>query len=139
MVKLMTDEHNQNKIVRYCQDHSIEWRFSPPRSPHFNGLAEAAVKSAKLHMRKILHSIRLTYDEMGTIVAEIEAILNSRPLTPMSSNPDDLQPLTAGHFLIGAPMTCIDDRRIPDKPKTRHWYQLVELRNQFWERWSKEY
>lgn len=109
-----------------------------PRSPHFNGLAEAAVKSAKWHMRKVLHSTRLTYDEMGTVVAEIEAILNSRPLTPMSTNPNDLQPLTAGQFLIGSPLKCIDDRQISDTSKTRQWYKLVELKNQFWERWSRE-
>ena len=137
--KMLFNDDNQEKIYNYCLDNEITWKFAPARSPHFNGLSEAAVKSAKLHMKKVLHSVEITYDELGTIVAEIEAILNSRPLTPMSSDPNDLQPLTAGHFLIGAPLTAIDDRDLPYKSKTKMWHKIVEIRNEFWDRWSKEY
>lgn len=133
------DAQQQDKLLRYCQDHLIEWQFSPPRSPHFNGLAEAAVKSAKWHLRKMLHTARLTFDELSTVTAEVEAILNSRPLTPMSNDPNDLQPLTAGHFLIGGPMIAIEDRNIMTGPKTKIWYKMMSMRNEFWHRWSKEY
>ncbi|XP_037049617.1 uncharacterized protein LOC119083910 [Bradysia coprophila] len=136
---VFSDTENQKKLYEYCQDHQIEWKFCPARSPHFNGLAEAAVKSAKWHLRKMLHSARLTYDQLGTITAEIEAILNSRPLTPMSNNPDDLQPLTAGHFLIGGPLTGLEDRNISNGPKTKIWYKMMEMRKEFWRRWSTEY
>lgn len=127
------------KITTYCQDNEITWKFSPARSPHFNGLAEACVKSAKWHLRKILHSVEITYDELGTFTAEIEAILNSRPLTPMSNDPNDLQPLTAGHFLIGAPMTSLDDGELKYKSKIKMWHNLIAMRNEFWHRWSSEY
>lgn len=83
--------------------------------------------------------MELTYDELGTILAEIEAILNSRPLTPMTNDPNDLQPLTPGHFLVGKPLTCINDVNIPFTSKTKMWHKIVGLRNEFWKRWSKEY
>lgn len=86
-----------------------------------------------------MHSVQFTYDELATVLAEIEAILNSRPLTQMSSNPNDLQPLTAGHFLIGGPMNCINDGELQDTTKTRMWYKMAQVKHEFWNRWSKEY
>lgn len=73
------------------------------------------------------------------MLAEIEAILNSRPLSPMSDDPNDLQPLTAGHFLIGAPLTSINDGFITNTTPLQQWAKLVEVRNDFWKRWQKEY
>lgn len=67
------------------------------------GLWEAAIKSAKEHLKKILGATKLNYEEIYTLLAVIEACLNSRPLSTLSNNPSDLEPLTPGHFLIGVP------------------------------------
>lgn len=136
---MVKHKQSQEEIEQYCQDHEIEWKFMPPRSPHFGGLHESAVKSAKWHLRKVLHSAEFTYDELITVLAEVEAILNSRPLTPMSADPNDLAPLTAGHFLIGMPMKCIDDSNLPNWTKYQTWHKIKSARNAFWRRWSKEY
>ena len=137
--KLMENPEHIEQVEKYCLDHHIIWQFIPPRSPHFGGLHEAAVKSAKHHLKKVLHSTELTLEELMTILAEIEAILNSRPLTPMSNNPSDLQPLTAGHFLIGTPMNCILDHEMQYSSKTKIWNKITTIRNEFWKRWSTEY
>lgn len=71
------------------------------------GLWEAAIKSAKMHLRKITGTTPLTYEELYTLLVQIEACLNSRPLCPMSNDGTDLQVLTPGHFLIGAPLTSL--------------------------------
>ncbi|XP_037045848.1 uncharacterized protein LOC119081228 [Bradysia coprophila] len=139
LYEIITSEKGKRKIRKYCVERDIDWFFTPARSPHFNGLSEAAVKSAKLHLTKILHSVQITIIELGTISAEIEAILNSRPLTAMSNDPNDIQPLTPGHFLIGAPLNTIDDRLLPYSSKAKLWHKLVAMRNQFWDRWSSEY
>lgn len=82
----------------------------------------------------------LTYEQMTTLAAEIEAILNSRPLTQMSSDPGDLTPLTAGHFLIGAPMTAIPDK-VTDSYESgqKYWSAVKALKGEFWRFWSQEY
>ncbi|XP_011859856.1 PREDICTED: uncharacterized protein LOC105557272 [Vollenhovia emeryi] len=60
-----------------------EWRFNPPSAPHFGGKWEAAVKSTKFHLQRVLGDTSLTYEEMTTITVQIEAVLNSGPLCPL--------------------------------------------------------
>lgn len=58
-------------------------------APNFNGLVEAGIKSAKHHLKRIMNDSHFTFEELSTIFAQIEAILNSRPLCPLSSSPND--------------------------------------------------
>ena len=97
----------------------IEWRFNPPAAPHFGGLWEAAVKSTKYHLRRVVGEQHFTYEEMTTLLHQIEACLNSRPLQSMSDDPGDLNPLTTGHFLIWRTATQLarsSHRRRPPRP-----------------------
>lgn len=90
----------------------------------------------------MLGNCHLIYEELYTILTQIEAILNSRPLTPLSSHPEDLTPLTPGHFLIGRPMTALPTKDYQNSKTETHLtrYQRIEqLRQHFWARWSKEY
>ncbi|XP_015123772.1 uncharacterized protein LOC107045880 [Diachasma alloeum] len=88
---------------------AAQWSFSPPRVPHFGSKWEAAVGSTKYHLRRVLGTTTLTFEELNSVVIQIEACLNSRPICPMSDNPDDLQVLTPGHFLIGEPLQLIPE------------------------------
>ncbi|GFS58551.1 integrase catalytic domain-containing protein [Trichonephila clavipes] len=65
-----------------------------------------------------MKSAVLNFEELVTLVTQIEACLNSRPLTPMSNDPQDLQPLTPGHFLIGAPMASFPEE-VPSQPAAK--------------------
>jgi len=119
----------------------IEWHWIPPSAPHFGGLWEAAVKSAKKHLIKVTLGALLNYEEMSTLLCRIEAVLNSRPITAMSSDPSDYNPLTPGHFLIGGPLTTPPEPDVSEVPdnRVRH-FKLVQSRLQhFWKRWSLEY
>ncbi|XP_033231539.1 uncharacterized protein LOC117182557 [Belonocnema kinseyi] len=92
-------------VPKFLADQTVTWKLIPPHSPHFGGLWEAAVKSFKHHLVRTVCDPLLTFEQLETCVIEIEAILNSRPISPMSPNPHDLQLLSPAHFLIGGPLT----------------------------------
>lgn len=122
-------------------NNGIQWHFIPPRSPHFGGLWEAGIKSMKQHLRKIMGNSVLTFEELSTVLYQIEACLNSRPLCPMTSDHEDLSALTLGHFLIGGPLNAsptIDVTEI-NINRLKKWRQLDKLHQHFWKRWSNEY
>ena len=83
-------------------------------APHFGGLWEAAVKSFKQHLRIVVGEAKLTYEELATSLTQIEACLNSRPLTPLPYESEGMEVLIQGHFLIGKPLTAL-----PDPPESR--------------------
>ncbi|KAJ0181137.1 hypothetical protein K1T71_003222 [Dendrolimus kikuchii] len=119
----------------------INFSFIPAYTPHFGGLWESAVKSTKHHLRRILGLTHLTFEELTTCLTQIEAILNSRPLTPLSNDPSDLQPLTPAHFLVGRPLTAVPHPEISIRNiNSMQRFQRVEsLRQHFWRRFSNEY
>ncbi|XP_022899870.1 uncharacterized protein [Onthophagus taurus] len=71
----------------------LEWKFNPPGAPHFNGLAEAGVKSVKYHLLRVVGDQKLTFEEVYTVLTQVEAVFNFRPLAALSNDPNDLQSL----------------------------------------------
>lgn len=120
---------------------AIEWHFNPPSAPHFGGLWEAGIKSVKTHLYRVIGKQILTYEEFYTVLVQIEAFLNSRPLTPLSSDPNDLSVLTPGHFLTLEPLTTIPEIDLTAVPVGRlsRWQMLQRLHQDFWARWHSEY
>lgn len=117
----------------------VQWKFIPPRAPHFGGIWEAAVKSTKYHLMRVIGLSTLTFEEMSTLLAQIEACLNSRPITQMSQDPNDYEALTPAHFLVGSSLLLpVETETNQDNP-TRRYKQIQVMRKHFWKRWSKEY
>ncbi|XP_076549276.1 uncharacterized protein LOC143308232 [Osmia lignaria lignaria] len=116
------------------------WKFIPPNSPHYGGLWEAGVKSVKHHLKRVIGNRPLTFEEFATVLVEIEACLNSRPLCPLSNDVEDLRVLTPAHFL-GVATGLIPEDAPPDVCENRlERFQILQLiRNNFWKRWSQEY
>lgn len=122
-------------------EEGIEWKYIPPRSPHFGGIWEAGVKSVKSHLLRIMGNANLIYDEFYTVLTQVEAVLNSRPLCTLSNDPNDLSALTPAHFLIGRTLTAAPDLDVTDVQMNRlsRYQRVQQLQQQFWARWSREY
>nr|CAH7760137.1 unnamed protein product [Callosobruchus chinensis] len=134
-------QKEKSKIVDLAAQEGITWKFIPAHSPHFGGLWEAGVKSFKYHLKRTLGNCNYTYEEFSTILVQIEAILNSRPLCPLSSDPNDYSALTPAHFIIGRAPIDLPDPDVTDIPENRlSQYQRIQAAKQrFWQRWHKEY
>ncbi|XP_036145632.1 uncharacterized protein LOC118646569 [Monomorium pharaonis] len=139
--KLYNSKEHIDNLQRFCVDRGVKWNFIPPRSPHFGGLWEAAVKGFKHHMRRTLGETLFTFEEFNTFVIEIEGVLNSRPLTALSSDPNDCLALTPAHFLIETSLSDIPEVDLTDVPTNRLsiWKHIQKIKQNFWRRWSKEY
>ncbi|XP_011643308.1 uncharacterized protein LOC105431069 [Pogonomyrmex barbatus] len=112
---LNSDEH-KNMINRFSTDYRITWHFIPPVAPYFGGLWEATVKSFKHHFRRVVGELLFIFEELNTFAIEVEGILNSRPISALSSDPNDLLVLTPAHCLIGGPLISMPELDLIDVP-----------------------
>ncbi|XP_045454347.1 uncharacterized protein LOC123663725 [Melitaea cinxia] len=119
----------------------IDFKFNPPSAPHFGGVWEIQIKAAKTHLHRVVGDQVLTFEELTTLFVQIESILNSRPLYPLSSDPNDLTVLTPGHFLTLEPLTAVPDEDHTNTKLHRlnRWQLLQSFHQNFWSRWKHEY
>ncbi|KAL9968821.1 hypothetical protein ACROYT_G020955 [Oculina patagonica] len=132
---------DQTKIKEQTSNDGIRWRFNPPGGSHHGGVFEALIKSAKRALRAILGETKVTDEELLTAVVEVAGILNSRPLTYCSSDPNDEHVLTPNDFLYGQAGGQLAPRVIDEiafNPRNR-WRFVQDLINKCWRRWMKEY
>ncbi|XP_059223120.1 uncharacterized protein LOC131996933 [Stomoxys calcitrans] len=131
----------RNQVSQLNAYQNLTWRFIPPGAPHMGGLWEAGVKSLKTHLRKLIPKMNFTFEELSTILARIEACLNSRPLSAASDDPNDFSPLTPGHFLIGTPILAPAEPNVSDQDLTlaNRWKRLKIVSQYFCMRWKSEY
>ncbi|XP_067669914.1 uncharacterized protein [Haliotis asinina] len=122
----------------------IKFSFNPPSASHMGGVWERLIRSVLNILKPMLHEFGSYLDNelYRTLLCEIEAILNSRPLTTVSGDPDDLCPLTPNHLLMMKPDVFIPP---PGTFQQNHvyarqrWKRIQYLTNVFWSRWKKEY
>jgi hypothetical protein len=87
MIKFLKQQKTESVVSEFCSMQNISWKFIPERAPHFGGLWEAAVKSMKRHLRRVVSNVKLTFEKLSTVLAQIEACMNSRPLAPLPCHP----------------------------------------------------
>ncbi len=140
----LKEAETQNTIANFCSTQGIQWKFSPPTGPHHGSVWENGVKACKYHLKRIVGETKLNFEELTTVLCQIEACLNSRPVAAsIDTNDDDgIAPLTPGHFLIGRPLEALPDHPDTiDKPikLLKRWYLCQSLVQHFWKKWYTEY
>ena len=95
----------------------------------------------KTHLRRVVADAKLTFEELTTLLTQVEACLNSRPLAPLLHDDDGVEALTPGHFLIGRPLESLPDHSLSHRPVSllQCWHLCQNLVRHFWKRWSTEY
>jgi len=128
-------------FLNFTAADKTSWHFIPPSAPHFGGLWEAGVKSVKHHLRRVVGSHTLTFEEFITVLCQVEACLNSRPLAPLTDTVDDYEPLTPGHFLIGSALTTPPEPSLLNINENRlsRWQLVRQLTERFWRLWQNDY
>ncbi|XP_055714211.1 uncharacterized protein LOC129808457 [Phlebotomus papatasi] len=139
--RLWKSSEHQRQVGDFAAEHHIEWNFLPPRGSHHAGLVESAVKSFKHHFKRTIGLHVLTYEQLATILVQIEAVLNSRPLVPMSENPEDLNILCPSMFLTGAALTQLPEPNLQHLNMTHldKWQVCQRLAQDLSKRWKTEY
>ena len=132
---------NQRSIHEFLRQKNIVWKFNPPTASHMGGIWERVIRSVRKILRALLGEQIVSDESLRTLMTEVQGILNSRPLTPASSDPRDLEPITPNHLLL-----LRSNLNLPpgvfskeDMYSRRRWRQVQYLSDIFWKRWLKEY
>ncbi|CAK1591284.1 unnamed protein product [Parnassius mnemosyne] len=143
LLKFVTAEQSSValEIREWLSNNSVSWHFIPAHAPNFGGLWEAGVKAMKFHLKRVIGVSTMTYEELTTVLTQIEACLNSRPLSILPDNHSDPAPLTPGHFLVGEALVIVPERNYEHSniSTLRRWQMTQRMVQDFWRRWSKEY
>lgn len=99
-LKQCIENLNQDQINNELSQKGIKWVFNPPASPHMGEVWERLVRSCKRTFKAVLNNQVLTDEVLSTTMVEVEALINSRPLTEVSSDVDSIEAITPNHFLL---------------------------------------
>ena len=129
-------------VIEHFTKGRIKWSYNLEKAPWWRGFYERLVKSLKRCLKKTIGRAKLSYDELVTVVIEVEMVLNCRPISYVSS--EDLEePLTPAHLIIGQRISTLPEvNSLPDKDfevshsdLSRRARHLNIVLDHFWKRW----
>ena len=132
---------NQKSIHEFLRQRHVTWKFNPPAASHMGGAWERMIRSVRKILRVLLEQQLVSDEMLQTLMSEVQGILNSRPLTPVSRDPKDLEPLTPNHLILlrANPNLPPGVFNKEDVYSRRRWRQVQYMSDIFWKRWLKEY
>jgi hypothetical protein len=138
------DEMDQSVISSKMNQMCIEWIFNPPAASHMGGVWERQIRSVRKILAGILHENgeQLDDESFRTMLCEVEAIVNSRPLTFPSTDPNNLNPISPSDILTMKTKIILPPPGVfqcEDLYACRCWRRVQYLANLFWTSWKKEY
>ena len=131
---------NQRRIQGALNDQGIEWLFNVPGASHTGGAWERQIRSIRRILAGLTREQVLTDESLSTLMCMVESVVNNRPITTVSSDPTDMEPLTPNHLLLLRPVKTLPGLfGSNDLYGRKRWCQVQYLADIFWSRWLKEY
>ena len=144
-LKQTLQEISDDQIRHYLADHGCEFEFNPPHASHMGGIWERQIRTVRSVLASLMadHASQLDDDSLRTLMAEVAAIVNSRPLTTDTLNdPTGLTPITPNHLLLMKSSIVLPPPgqfQKPDLYSRKRWRRVQFIAEQFWSRWKREY
>lgn len=140
-LKLALAGLDQYKLRDYGISNNFDWKFNPPIASHMGGVWERLIKSVKTYLQAALTEHIPREEVLTTVFAEVEHIVNSRPLTKLSIDPQDEEALTHNHFLIGRSSGVVNYHGCEKSNFNirKQWRVAQHMTDVFWKRWQCEY
>ncbi len=128
-------------LQRHLARQKISFCFNPPSAPHFGGVWEREVRSVKSALYTVLGTQSVPEEVLMTVLLEVEAILNSKPLGYVSSDVADVDPVTPSSLLMGRPEGSLPQVIYPESEmlSRRRWRHSQILADRFWSRFIRDY
>ena len=148
--KYLKNVFKDGTVKKYLTSLGADWIFNVECAPWWGGAFERLVRSTKRCLRKLVGRAQFSFDELVTVLAEIESVINSRPLTYVSAG-DMEEPLTPSHLIVGRRIHNLPDHlshlddigdeefSLNSTQLTRRMKHLANILNHFWNRWRSEY
>jgi len=131
---------NQAHIHKELSQRGIQWHFNPPGASHYGGVFERMVQSIKRIMARLVGNKVLDDDALHTYALEVERIVNSRPIAPLSDDPNDGACLTPSMLLNIKLDACVaPDVFAKSDGYKKSWRVVQRLADMFWAKWLKCY
>ena len=147
-IKFLFDSMREPDVQNFLAQHQITWKFNVARAPFRGGFYERMFATIKAPLRRIVGKSVLQYDELLTVLLEIEHCVNDRPLTVVSNDPDELLPLKPNDLICGyrthSPLPEPGEllkklKKIEPIVFSQRWKHQQQILNDFWNRFRKEY
>lgn len=135
------DEWNQAQIHEFLLQHNTKWIFNPPAGSHHGGVWERCIRTVRKVLKAVSQMQTMSEEGLHTLMCEVEAIVNGRPITKLSDDPRDLEPLTPNHLLLLRAGSAVPPGKFnkDDSYSRCRWRQVQFLADVFWYRWIREY
>lgn len=133
---------NDKTLVESLAEQGIEWRFNVEKAPWMNGFVERMVGIVKAALKRVIERQVLNYEELQTVLCEVEDTINRRPLCQVSDS-ENIEVLTPMHFLLAKTEDRLLDSQLPTRhlrsEKLAKWRYRKKIVEHVWSRWEKEY
>ena len=139
--RLAIQEWNQEQINDFLLQKNVKWTFNPPSGSHHGGAWERCIRTVRKVMQALLREQQLDEEALSTLMCEVEAVVNGRPITKLSDDPRDSEPLTPNHLILlrSGPSLPPGVFCKQDTYAKRRWRQVQYMVNVFLHRWLREY